>query len=360
MKLIQFILFVFFTKLSLFNPVFAASENQLPNLNFPASFEGTLPCADCAGIQTQVNLWDDGVFHIEETYLGTEDGDVVFMSLGRWHVDPAANNKIYLHGSKEAPAIYTILEDGKLELMDRHGQKIESTLSYTLTPMVFTPIEINTKMTGEFRYMADAASFKECLTQRSYPVAMKADYPALEKAYSETNKSQPGDPVVVSIDAQVMPHQSMEASQGDIDTVIVNRFIGIADGLKCERALSQASLVNTYWSLKTLDGQAVKTLEEGRQPHMVLQDMGDRKMISATAGCNRIRGSYQVNGDQITFDSNGMAMTLMACPPPLDEREKTFTTMLNNARTWNIESQLLEFFDADGKTIALFEAVYLP
>ena len=55
-----------------------------------------------------------------------------------------------------------------------------------------------------------------------------------------------------------------------------------------------------------------------------------------------------------------MAMTLMACPPPLDQLEKSLSDTLNKTKRWSIESQLLEFFDAEGNSIALFEAVYLP
>jgi heat shock protein HslJ/uncharacterized lipoprotein NlpE involved in copper resistance len=337
-----------------------ALEKHLPNMIFPASYEGVLPCADCTGIETRINLWEDGVYHMHETYLGTPEGDQSFYSLGRWHADPIVKSKIYLHGSKEAPAVFTILQDGSLEKQTIHGKPIASPLSNSLTPFVFTPININTSMTGEFRYMADAALFTECHTQRTYPVAMQSEYLALEKAYSDADKSEAGAPIVVSIEGEIKLHPGMDASQGDIETVFVNRFIGIPDGLKCERALSHASLVNTYWKLKTLDGEEITPVKEGRQAHIILQDSGETKTVVATAGCNRMRGSYQINGDLIEFESNAMAMTLMACPPPLDQLEKSLSDTLSKTKRWRIESQLLEFFDAESNSIALLEAVYLP
>ena len=160
----------------------ATLEKHLPNMIFPASYEGVLPCADCAGIETRINLWEDGVYHMHETTLGTPEGDQSFFSLGRWHADPIVKSKIYLHGSKEAPAVFTILQDGSLEKQTIYGKPIASPHSNRLAPIVFTPININTSMTGEFRYMADAALFTECHTQRTYPVAMESDYLALEKA----------------------------------------------------------------------------------------------------------------------------------------------------------------------------------
>lgn len=335
-------------------------DKHLPGFSFPASFEGVLPCADCAGIDTRINLWEDGVFHMQETYLDTVDGDQSFITLGRWHVDPVIKNKIYLHGGKEAPAIYNISEEGHLQKRDIHGNPIKSSLPYSLTPRVFTPLDIKTGMTGEFRYMADAAQFTECHTQRTYPVAMERDYLALEKAYSGLDKPAPGAPVVVSIEGEIAYHPGMEESQGDIETVFVNHFIGIPDRLTCERALSQASLVNTYWKIKSLGSEEIVPTRDSREAHIVLQDTGETQTISATVGCNRMRGSYQVNGDQIEFDPRGMAMTMMACPPPLDQLEKTLADTFKNTSRWKIESQLLEFFNDQGQSIALFEAVYLP
>ena len=49
------------------------------------TFEGTLPCADCPGIQTLITINSDGTFHMEETYL---ESDVETMiSDGKWVLD---------------------------------------------------------------------------------------------------------------------------------------------------------------------------------------------------------------------------------------------------------------------------------
>jgi hypothetical protein len=51
-----------------------------------------------------------------------------------------------------------------------------------------------------FTYMADAARFKQCLTGRSYPVAMESDYLKLVRAYLEVDKPEPGAPLMVSFE----------------------------------------------------------------------------------------------------------------------------------------------------------------
>ncbi|HSJ67371.1 MAG TPA: copper resistance protein NlpE N-terminal domain-containing protein, partial [Anditalea sp.] len=64
-------------------------------------YEGTIPCADCQGIQMRLKLEnksgaDDKAYELTETYLGTKDGDRSFQSRGVYQItygygnDPAA------------------------------------------------------------------------------------------------------------------------------------------------------------------------------------------------------------------------------------------------------------------------------
>ena len=49
------------------------------------TYEGTLPCADCPGLQTIITLNSDGTFHMEETYL--ERSDKPTITDGKWVLD---------------------------------------------------------------------------------------------------------------------------------------------------------------------------------------------------------------------------------------------------------------------------------
>jgi heat shock protein HslJ len=50
---------------------------------------------------------------------------------------------------------------------------------------------------------------------------------------------------------------------------------------------------------------------------------------------------------------------MMACLPPLDQRERRLAEALANTRTWHIVGQALELRDGEGRSVALFQAVYL-
>jgi hypothetical protein len=62
-------------------------------------FTGTVPCADCSGIRTDITLVtsnparsSDGTFSLVEHYLGTRTGDRAFRRHGRWITVKGAKN----------------------------------------------------------------------------------------------------------------------------------------------------------------------------------------------------------------------------------------------------------------------------
>lgn len=59
-------------------------------------------------------------------------------------------------------------------------------------------------LTGMFAYMADAATITLCADSRRLPVAMEADYKALEAAYLKA-RAQPGQALLVSLEGMIAP-----------------------------------------------------------------------------------------------------------------------------------------------------------
>lgn len=49
------------------------------------TFEGTLPCADCPGLQTLININPDSTFHMEETYLESDEETTI--TEGTWSLE---------------------------------------------------------------------------------------------------------------------------------------------------------------------------------------------------------------------------------------------------------------------------------
>jgi heat shock protein HslJ len=124
-------------------------------------------------------------------------------------------------------------------------------------------------------------------------------------------------------------------------------FLGLA---ACAAAGSSLELVGNYWILTELNGEApvadttisAEFTEEGR--------------VSGSAGCNSYSTTYTEDGDNLTFAENIMT-TMMACPEPTMMQETDYLKALGATATYQIEEDLLTFFDADGNEVAVFEAL---
>ena len=120
------------------------------------------------------------------------------------------------------------------------------------------------------------------------------------------------------------------------------------------RRTPASSLTNTYWKLISLDGKPITPEKGQREAHLILQDKDKR--LAGSGGCNRIMGSYQLDGSSLSFGK--VASTMMACINMHDEQ--AFLATLEKTRRWKIEGARLDFLDENGQSLTRFEAVVLP
>lgn len=160
------------------------------------AYSGVLPCADCSGIDTTILMEKDGTYVIEYIYLETKDGNQSYFETGTWAKD---GNK-YLFVNTAGDRSYYDLQDKKLVMLDQEGKSIESNMNYSLA--MVQP----TKLSGEYRYMADAATFKDCKTGLNYAVNESIE---LERGYGKTGV-EGGTPVYVEVEGYYSIRPSME------------------------------------------------------------------------------------------------------------------------------------------------------
>jgi heat shock protein HslJ len=110
-------------------------------------------------------------------------------------------------------------------------------------------------------------------------------------------------------------------------------------------------LRGTYWKLTSLGDRTVNVAESQREPHLILQ--ADSKQVIGSGGCNRMFGSYELNGDALTFGDVGS--TKMACPDVMDV-ENSFLPALQRVAKWRISGQQLDLLDSGGARVARFDA----
>ena len=115
-----------------------------------------------------------------------------------------------------------------------------------------------------------------------------------------------------------------------------------------------APLRETYWKLVQLGEKPVTATDQQREANLIFHT--DQNRVTGSGGCNRLTGSYTLEGHALRF--GGIASTRMACMHGM-ETETAFLAALEEVRTWKTAGQQLELFDSGGKLLARFTAVAL-
>jgi uncharacterized lipoprotein YbaY/heat shock protein HslJ len=205
------------------------------------------------------------------------------------------------------------------------------------------------QLAGMFRYLADAPLFRDCRTNKVYPVAMEGAYIELERAYLNSG-IEGGEELMVNLDGRFLERSAMEGNRNEIK-LIVDSFTAIYPKETCA-PMADEPLLNTYWKLTVVDGREVTTPENAREAHMVL--VSEEKGVRGHAGCNRFFGRFEEEGDRLSF--GGLGSTGMACLDGM-ETEQAFLAALQAAERFEISGQTLALYAGD-EVVARFEAVH--
>lgn len=109
-------------------------------------------------------------------------------------------------------------------------------------------------------------------------------------------------------------------------------------------------LAGTRWVLTQLGSERI-VLAEGKPEQFITLDSSQQR-VAGNAGCNRLVGSYTLQGDQLSFSQ--MATTRMMCID--QEREDAFVKSLEATKSWRIDGAQLDLLDAGANLLARFEA----
>jgi copper homeostasis protein (lipoprotein) len=330
--------------------ILPAAAKPAPALDpLPATFAGLLPCADCAGIRYRIDLFGNGAYQRRMTYLRS-GRDESFYQLGRWSLSSDRSTLTLVSGSERT--LWRIVDHGTLRKLDMAGRPIDSRLPYDLTRGQLTnPIELRGTLSGMFRYMADAARFRECRSGIEWPVATSDDYRALEHAYTGA-RTAPGAELLVSVEGRIEQRPKTEG-HGAQPTLVIERFLRVGPGTRCGDGGPDAALEDSRWRLVSLGGRAIQVPVNQREPWIVLESKTNH--VTGSGGCNRISGGYEAGRGALRFSR--IASTMMACPSL--ELETQFLRALDATRSDRVSGRTLELLDAKGSVVAVLEEANL-
>jgi uncharacterized lipoprotein NlpE involved in copper resistance len=124
----------------------ALGSPQLGTAVLYGVYKGTLPCADCSGLETVLRLYAKGKFDTTyafyvrtQTYRGAPHGDVTFSDRGEWFLsrgdatDPDATVYQLNPGDAQRADSFLVEEKGAaLVQLDREQKPIDTTMNMTL------------------------------------------------------------------------------------------------------------------------------------------------------------------------------------------------------------------------------------
>jgi heat shock protein HslJ len=148
-------------------------------------------------------------------------------------------------------------------------------------------------------------------------------------------------------------------------TLVMEKFTNLRPGKGCAPSpMTEASgrgnvvapLRGTTWRLIDLRGATTPSqLDPKPRRPVELVFAAQEHMVAGSGGCNLLKGSFQLDGEQLRFGP--LASTRMACPPALMAFERSYLERLAQVRRWSIDRRTLLLQDSTGHTLMVFQAL---
>ena len=339
---------------------------------------GMLPCADCEGIDYQINLKNDYTFKQKSVYKGKSEE--IFIDEGRWGF--VSDSVIAVSGNEDYKMF--LIQQDHLVMLDQDGNKIESSFEerYHLSKddgtvkeiMPVKPVEEVVEMNLNY-YQEKFLSGVDFIARGNEPnwtleidleksmsfAAMydiKVNTPAVEGIKAQdsdvtlyTAKTDSGELVITVIkdkcqdnmSGENFPYKVRVEAKSSADSTY-KTFEG------CGRFLYDIRLYDIY-VMEEMTGFNLKKEKLMKGMPTFEFNLTDMR-FGGHAGCNQINGGISVVGNKITFEN--LVGTLMSCPNM--KVEKAVITALNDKTvTYSIDKMKLTI--VSGKTKMVLQKV---
>ncbi|HEX5071051.1 MAG TPA: YbaY family lipoprotein [Vicinamibacterales bacterium] len=324
----------------------ARPVHALPAL--PATFTGSVVCADCPKMQSQLNLYPDDSFVSRMTVTGLRTTGTTD-DIGSW-VLSSDRTVLILKGQGDSLDMFTIGPGGSLKRLE--PKPLPGHLPNDMThAAAFKPLPVDLPTIRGAYVQADRPTFIECSTGQTWLVADEGAAADVEAAYLKARLA-PGASVLIEIEGAATPGPGPD---GAGTSLVIRKLKRTMPAEACDPRYTNAPLTSTEWRLTALGTQTVAAASDPRRERSLIFDVGDTPFsggYSGSSGCNRLVGTYSASDTAMTLTAGG---TLIACKDQA-QAESAFLTALKGTARYRISGQMLELFDASGTRLARFEA----
>jgi heat shock protein HslJ len=149
-------------------------------------------------------------------------------------------------------------------------------------------------------------------------------------------------PISLTLFALMLAGCPSPRSPGTADSAAVSAAPDTSTPAAPAPAAPAAALEGTEWRLVDIGGQPSPAgADSTRHPGFTL--LAEGRKVQGSAGCNRMTGTYQLDGQKLKFGP--LATTRMACPDM--QTETAFLKALEATTRYEVSGSSLTLFGAD-------------
>jgi hypothetical protein len=203
-----------------------AEEQRTPQpATLPGVYAGEWPCSNCPAIAATLWLRPDGAFFLRQQFgersaVGERPADATY-GLGRWHWDEVEAQAVLRSAGPERR--FTMPDDRRLEL------QAATPTAYALTRSDVAPsFADRITLDGESAVTERGATFRECLTGLTFPVADAGAYRELRRQHRRMNPR--GKVALTTVEGHLA---TVVEQTTTAERLVVDRFITMKPGTGC-------------------------------------------------------------------------------------------------------------------------------
>lgn len=198
----------------------------------PGLYAGLMPCADCSGIRTELQLWPHGGCALQRMYQGKPDGGGPFVEWGRWRMDGKGRLELSL-GEAGEKRHFHVDDAGGLVAYAAVGGALLDAATNTLAPTAgaFTPRVSGTLKGTFYQPRPRVWHFRECQSGRSMLVRFDPAAADIESGFREAGGVE-SDGLVVLLSGTLAP-TPLTDEQGPVTLLTIMRWDRFLPGERC-------------------------------------------------------------------------------------------------------------------------------